>query len=139
MAAPARGHAAALAAGPWAIALFEAQHRVKATLADLHRTLGERDIVIAREVTKRFETIARMPLAEALAWVEGDSDRVRGEFVLLVEGRDPGPRSGGADPRTVLAALLSELPVKQAAALAAKITGARRNDLYAMALEMKDL
>ena len=141
---PAKGAArkarlAALAAGPWAIALFEAPHRVKATLADLHLALGERDVVIAREVTKRFETFARMPLAQAVAWIEADADRARGEFVLLVEGRDPQPQGAGADPRAVLAALLSELPVKQAAALAAKITGARKNELYAMALEMKDL
>jgi len=134
-----RARLEALAAGPWAIALFEAPHRVKATLADLHRALGERDVVIAREVTKRFETFARMPLAGAVAWLEADPDRGRGEFVLLVEGRDPGTRAAGADPRAVLAALLAELPVKQAAALAAKITGARRNELYAMALEMKDL
>jgi 16S rRNA (cytidine1402-2'-O)-methyltransferase len=134
-----RARLQSLADGPWAIALFEAPHRVKATLADLHRALGDRDVVIAREVTKRFETFARMPLADALAWVEADTDRARGEFVLLVEGRDPGQRAGGADPRAVLGALLAELPVKQATALAAKITGARRNALYAMALEMKDL
>ena len=134
-----RARLEALAAGPWAVALFEAPHRLKATLADLHRTLGERDVVIAREVTKRFEAFARVPLAQAVAWLEADADHGRGEFVLLVEGREPGPRAGGADPRAVLAALLAELPVKQAAALASKITGARRNELYAMALEMKDL
>lgn len=134
-----RARLEALAAGPWAIALFEAPHRVKATLADLHRALGDRDVVIAREITKRFETFARVPLAGAAQWIEADADRGRGEFVLVVEGRDPGPRAGAADPRAVLSALLAELPVKQAAALAAKITGARRNDLYAMALEMKDL
>jgi len=134
-----RSRLAALAAGPWAIALFEAPHRVKATLADLHRALGERDVVIARELTKRFESLARLPLAAAGAWIEADADRGRGEFVLLVEGRDPGPRAGAAHPRAVLSALLAELPVKQAVALAAKITGARRNELYAMALEMKDL
>lgn len=126
----------ALAAGPWAIVLFEAPHRVKATLADLHAALGERDVVIAREITKRFETFARMPLAGAVSWIEADADRGRGEFVLVVEGREP---PGGADPRAVLSVLLAELPVKQAAALAAKITGARKNELYAMALEMKDL
>jgi len=134
-----RARLESLAAGPWAIALFEAPHRVKATLSDLHGALGERDVVIAREVTKRFETIARMPLSGARAWVEADPDRERGEFVLLVEGRDPGPHAGAAEPRAVLAALLAELPVKQAAALAAKITGARKNELYAMALQMKDL
>ncbi len=126
---------AALAAGPWAIVLFEAPHRIAQTLADLHAQLGERDVVIGRELTKHFETIARVPLAEARAWVEADADRRRGEFVLVVEGREP--RASGLDPRTVLQALLAELPLKQAVALAAKITGARRNALYAMALDMK--
>jgi 16S rRNA (cytidine1402-2'-O)-methyltransferase len=127
---------AALAAGPWAIALFEAPHRVADTLADLHAALGDRDVVIARELTKKFETIARMPLAAAGAWVAGDDDRRRGEFVLLVEGL-PVDRSSALDPATVLKALLAELPLKQAVALAVKITGARRNDLYPLALTLK--
>jgi len=132
---------AALAAAPWAIVLFEAPHRVAATLADLHAALGDRDVVIARELTKRFETIARVPLREARAWVEADPDRERGEFVLVVEGdagkSRAGPQGPAADPRAVLRALLAELPLKQAVALAAKITGERRNALYAMALDMK--
>jgi len=130
---------AALAAAPWAIVLFEAPHRVAATLADLHAALGDRDVVIARELTKRFETIARVPLREARAWVEADPDRERGEFVLVVEGDagKSGSQAPAADPRAVLRALLAELPLKQAVALAAKITGERRNALYAMALDMK--
>jgi 16S rRNA (cytidine1402-2'-O)-methyltransferase len=127
---------AALAASSWAVVLFEAPHRIARTLGDLHAALGDRDIVIARELTKRFETIARLPLAEARAWVEADDDRRRGEFVLVIEGRDA-EASGGLDPHTVLATLLAELPVKQAVALAVKLTGAKRNELYAMALEIK--
>ena len=134
-----RARLAALAAGPWAIVLFEAPHRVKATLADLHATLGERDVVIGREMTKKFEAFARVPLAGAVEWLEADPDRTRGEFVLVVEGRERASPAGANDPRAVLAALLAELPVKQAATLAAKITGMRKNELYAMALEMKDL
>ena len=138
---PARGaerreRLAELAAGPWAIALFEAPHRIAATLADLHAALGARDVVIARELTKRFETIARVPLAEARAWIEADADRQRGEFVLVVEGR-PVAASSALDPRAVLEVLLAELPVKQAVALAVAITGARRNEVYALALEIK--
>ncbi|MGZ5041740.1 MAG: 16S rRNA (cytidine(1402)-2'-O)-methyltransferase [Usitatibacter sp.] len=131
-----RERLAALAAGPWAIVLFEAPHRIAATLADLHHALGDRDVVIARELTKRFETIARMPLAEARAFVEADDDRRRGEFVLVIEGR-PAARAPGLDPRAVLEALLAELPLKQAVALAAKITSGKRNELYALALELK--
>ena len=131
-----RAKLAALASGPWAVALFEAPHRIAATLKDLHAAFGERDVVIAREITKRFETITRMPLAGAAAWVEADEDRRRGEFVLVIEGREA-REAAGPDPREVLATLLAELPTKQAVALAAKLTGARRNDLYRMALDMK--
>jgi 16S rRNA (cytidine1402-2'-O)-methyltransferase len=127
---------AALAEGPWAIVLFEAPHRVADTLADLHEALGERDVVIARELTKRFETITRMPLARAREFVQADDDRRRGEFVLVIEGR-PVERASGIDSRAVLQALLAELPLKQAVALATKITGAKRNALYALALELK--
>lgn len=127
---------AALAAGPWAIVLFEAPHRVVETVSDLHAALGDRDIVIAREITKKFESIVRMPLREAVVWLEGDDDRRRGEFVLVVEGRPVEPASS-LDPRKVLEALLGELPLKQAVSLATKITGGKRNDLYARALELK--
>jgi 16S rRNA (cytidine1402-2'-O)-methyltransferase len=131
-----RERLAELAASPWAIALFEAPHRVAQTLGDLHEALGERDVVIARELTKKFETITRLPLAGARAWVEADDDRRRGEFVLVVESR-PVAREAGLDPRKVLETLLAELPVKQAVALAVKLTGGKRNELYQMALEMK--
>lgn len=125
-----------LAAGPWAIALFESPHRVEETLADLHAALGERDVVVCRELTKRFETIARVPLAGAVDWVRADENRTRGEFVLVVEGR---PVEGGAavDADKVLRALLEELSVKQAAALAARITGVNRSELYQAALAIK--
>ena len=137
---PAKGAArreklAALAAGPWAIVLFEAPHRVAQTLADLHESLGDRDVVVAREITKRFETIARVPLATAAAWVAENPDRTRGEFVLVVEGKTPIATAN--DPLPVLEALLAELPLKSAVALAVKITGGKRNELYPAALEIR--
>ena len=125
-----------LAAGPWAIALFESPHRIVRTLEDLHAALGDRDVVIARELTKRFETIVRRPLAGAADWVRADPDRARGEFVLVVEGRSAARPS--AEPRALLEALLAELPLKQAVTLAAKVSGARRNELYALALRIKE-
>jgi len=138
---PAKGAArreklATLAASPWAIVLFEAPHRVAATLADLHRALGDRDVVIAREITKKFETLERVPLANAARWVGEAPERTRGEFVLVIEGREP--ESSATDPRAVLEALLAELPVKTAVALAVKLTGGKRNELYEAALKMKD-
>ena len=132
-----RERLAQLAAGPWAIALFEAPHRVAQTLGDLHEALGNRDVVIARELTKKFETIARVPLAEARAWVEADSDRTRGEFVLVIEGR-PVESTPAVDPRKVLETLLAELPLKQAVALAVKLTGGKRNELYQLALSLRN-
>ena len=99
------------------------------------RVLGG-DEVGARELTKRFETIARIPLAQARAGDEADDDRRRGEFVLLVEGRAV-ESAPALDPRRVLEVLLAELPVKQAVALAVALTGARRNEIYALALELK--
>jgi 16S rRNA (cytidine1402-2'-O)-methyltransferase len=131
-----RGKLESLASGPWAIVLYEAPHRISQTLGDLHEALGDRDVVIAREITKKFETIAKVPLADARAWVDADDDRRRGEFVLVIEGRAPQVRDP-LDPKVVLEALLAELPVKQAVALAVKITGGKRNALYAMALGMK--
>jgi 16S rRNA (cytidine1402-2'-O)-methyltransferase len=127
---------ASLAAAPWAIVLFEAPHRVAETLADLHEALGDRDVVIARELTKRFETITRMPLADAHSFVQAHDDRRRGEFVLVIEGR-PVERAAENDPRALLETLLAELPLKQAVALATKITGGKRNALSALALELK--
>ncbi len=131
-----RERLAALAAGPWAIALFESPHRIADTLGDLHAVLGNRDVVVCREVTKMFETITRIPLAEARAWVEGHADRRRGEFVLVVEGR-PVDASPAIDARELLTALLADMPVKSAVALAVKLTGGKKNDLYSLALELR--
>lgn len=120
---------------PWVV--YEAPHRIAASLADLIAMLEpEREIVIARELTKRFEQIVRMPLGEALPWLAADPDRSRGEFVLILAAAPP---REGLDPETlrVLDLLLAELPVKSAARLAAEITGAPRNALYAAALARK--
>ena len=120
------------------LVFYEAPHRVRETVADLVELLdGARHIVFARELTKLFEQVASMPLAEAPAWLAADANRERGEFVLLVSA--PPPREGmDAESERVLAALLAELPVKQAAKLAAEITGQPKNALYARALELKD-
>lgn len=126
-----------LAAIPAALVIYEAPHRIQETVADLAAALEpQRTLVVAREITKLFEQIEAMPLTEASAWLAADENRRRGEFVLIVSG--PPPRSGiDAETERVLAALLSELPVKQAAKLAAVITGASKNDLYQRALQLK--
>jgi len=120
---------------PWPVILYEAPHRVAATLEDLRaRFGGEREIVIARELTKKFEEVARMPLAQALAWLRAHAQREQGEFVLvLAPGAPSAPDALQAE--RVLDILLEALPASEAARLAARISGAPRNALYRKALE----
>jgi 16S rRNA (cytidine1402-2'-O)-methyltransferase len=121
---------------PCALVFYEAPHRILETVADLAAVLGERTLVIARELTKLFESIHSGPLTAALAWLQEDSNRQRGEFVLLVSGAPAGADDGEGE--RVLKLLLAEgLPVKQAAKLAAAITGAAKNMLYERALALK--
>ena len=121
------------------IVLYEAPHRVLECVEDLAAVLGgARGLVVARELTKLFEQIHRCRLDEAAAWLQADPHRQKGEFVLIVEGA-PAEDSGAAaaaatDP--VLRALLAELPLAQAVRLACAITGAKRNAVYARALEL---
>jgi len=127
-----------LAALRYILVLYEAPHRIADTLADLAASFGSsRRIVIARELTKLFETIHECALGEAAAWVAEDANRVKGEFVLIVEGAQEDRDAVMTEARRTLEILLEELPVKQAAALAAKITRARKNELYDLALELK--
>lgn len=117
--------------------LYEAPHRLLECLEDMLDLLGgDRQVVLARELTKTFETIKGAPLSELVEWVRGDSDQQRGECVLVVEGA-PQRDEQALDPEVerILDVLLEELPVKQAAALAAKITGEKKNKLYQIALE----
>jgi len=92
----------------------------------------ERGLVVARELTKRFETIHRCRLGEAPAWLAADTDRARGEFVLIVDAPCATIQAGDdADAHDrMLSTLLAELPVAQAVRLAVKLTGAPRNRLY---------
>ncbi|MDO8958236.1 MAG: 16S rRNA (cytidine(1402)-2'-O)-methyltransferase [Rhodocyclaceae bacterium] len=120
------------------LVFYEAPHRIEETVAALAAQFeAEREIVIARELTKLFEEIVRLPLADAPAWLAADDNHRRGEFVLLVSA--PPPREGlDAESERVLKLLLAELPVKQAAKLTSEITGVAKNDLYQRALEIKD-
>lgn len=116
------------------LVLYEAPHRLLETLSDLQEIFGgERTAVLARELTKLHETIRRAPLDELYAFVAGDSNQTRGECVLLLQGAKAQPGLD-ADSSRVLRLLLDELPLKQAAALAAKITGHKKNELYQLAL-----
>ncbi|SDS70575.1 16S rRNA (cytidine1402-2'-O)-methyltransferase [Halopseudomonas litoralis] len=118
--------------------IYEAPHRLLECLEDLLDLLGsERQVVLARELTKTFETIKGAPLVELVQWVRADADQQRGECVLIIEGAAQSVDSDALDPAAerVLDILLTELPVKQAAALAAQITGLKKNRLYQLALQ----
>jgi len=129
---------AGLARLPFTLVFYEAPHRIAQTLADLAATLGgERQLVIARELTKLFETTHACLLGEAERWLAADSMREKGEFVLIVEGVAGGEAPDRDRARSALAALLAQLPLRQAVDLAVRITGGSRNDLYAMALDLK--
>ncbi|TBV94748.1 16S rRNA (cytidine(1402)-2'-O)-methyltransferase [Azotobacter chroococcum] len=122
---------------PRTLIFYEAPHRLLDCLADLERILGaDRLAVMARELTKAFETFQGLPLGKLRAWVAADGNQQRGECVLLVAGwQAPAENSVPAAALRVLELLLKEMPLKRAAALAAEITGVRKNLLYQAALE----
>lgn len=122
-----------------ALVFYEAPHRIAATLEALAAGLGpERRLVIARELTKRFETIHRSSLGDAAAWLAGDSNRERGEFVLIVEPAAPSPAENGDESDdALLLALLAELPLAQSVRIAVAATAKPRNRVYERALALK--
>lgn len=123
---------------PRTLIFYEAPHRILECLQDMQAVFGdERPALLARELTKTFETLKGMPLAELTAWVAADSNQQRGECVVLVAGwqAPEGEAAVSAEAMRVLDLLLAEMPLKRASALAAEITGVRKNLLYQAALE----
>ncbi|NYT62659.1 16S rRNA (cytidine(1402)-2'-O)-methyltransferase [Alcaligenaceae bacterium] len=122
---------------PAPIVMFESPHRLDAAVKDMLQVCGPaRQLTIARELTKRFEQVVTMPLSEAAAWLAADSHRSQGEFVLIVHQADTTPTEEDIDPSSsvLLDALLETLSVRDAARVAAKVTGLSRDTLYAQAL-----
>lgn len=132
------GAVRALAAQPEALLLLEAPHRIAALLKDL-ALLGPRRLSIGRELTKQFEEIATLTCEAASDWLAAKKERSQGEFALLLhpEAKAEGDDSS-AEGERVLRLLLAELPTKTAVKLAADITGAPRNALYDLALQLKN-
>jgi 16S rRNA (cytidine1402-2'-O)-methyltransferase len=147
---PARGAARrqrlkSLEQEPRTLVLYESPHRVQDTLDDCVEVFGaERLGAVVREITKLHETTYRGSLRELSSLAKSDPDLARGEIVLLIAGAEPlASADAGADGYggaldKALAALLKELPLKQAARLAAQITGARDNEAYKRALLLKE-
>ncbi|MDD4977916.1 MAG: 16S rRNA (cytidine(1402)-2'-O)-methyltransferase [Gallionella sp.] len=122
---------------PYTLVFYEAPHRIVECVNDLCAVLGgERQIVLAREITKLFETIHSCRLSEAAAWLQSDSNQQRGEFVVLVSAAQAQTGIPNEAQRT-LSVLLAELPLKQAVQLAVQITGIGRKELYQLALQLK--
>jgi 16S rRNA (cytidine1402-2'-O)-methyltransferase len=123
---------------PRTLIFYEAPHRILECLEDMQAVFGdERPALLAREISKTFETLKGLPLAELRAWVAADSNQQRGECVVLVAGwqAPEGEAAVSSEALRVLDLLLGEMPLKRAAALAAEITGVRKNLLYQAALE----
>lgn len=119
---------------------YEAPHRILECLQDMQSVFGDQRLaLLARELTKTFETLKGLPLAELADWVAADSNQQRGECVVLVAGwqAPEGDEAVSAEAMRVLNLLLAEMPLKRAAALAAEITGVRKNLLYQVALEQQ--
>ena len=129
-----------LAHEPRTLIFYETPHRIVESLNDMVAAFGpERGAVLAREITKQYETIHAAPLGELARWVETHREQQMGEIVMLVHGATAAQDSEAvAEGERVLRLLLKELPVSQAAALAAEITGQRKNALYELALQLKN-
>ena len=136
-----RGALQAAAAAPGCQVLFEAPHRIEALLAGLCEAAPDRRITLCRELTKQFETIVTLAAADAPGWLAADANRSRGEFVVVLHALPAPARADDdalpAEAERLLLPLLRDLPLKQAVALAAELSGAPRNALYQRALVLK--
>jgi 16S rRNA (cytidine1402-2'-O)-methyltransferase len=122
--------------------LFEAPHRIASLVDVLAAAAPQRRVTLCRELTKQFETIVTLPAADGPAWLAADANRSRGEFVLVLHAL-PAPAAADADALPaealrLLGPLLRDLPLKQAVALAAELSGAPRNALYQRALALRE-
>jgi 16S rRNA (cytidine1402-2'-O)-methyltransferase len=120
------------------LVIYEAPHRLRETLEDLAASFGGgRPAAVARELTKKFETVYRGTLESLARQAATDPDMVRGEIVVVVQGAEREISAAEVDADRVLRTLLEELPVAQAAKLAAQLTGRPRKELYERALRLR--
>ncbi|MDR2366326.1 MAG: 16S rRNA (cytidine(1402)-2'-O)-methyltransferase [Zoogloeaceae bacterium] len=123
---------------PYALVFYEAPHRVLESVADMAAILGaERALLIAREISKTFETLHRLPLNKAVDWLRADPMRQKGEFTLIVSGATAKENAPETAERLLRLFLAEDLPIKQASKLAATLSGRNKNELYARALTIR--
>ncbi|MEW6981218.1 16S rRNA (cytidine(1402)-2'-O)-methyltransferase [Colwelliaceae bacterium 6471] len=123
---------------PRTMVFYDAPRRAIDTIADIVEVLGEsRYVVIARELTKTFETIHSDTAINLLTWLQADPNQLKGEMVLIIEGYHVDPSAIQPHVIDTLKLLLEELPPKKACAIAAKIYGVKKNALYELALNLK--
>jgi 16S rRNA (cytidine1402-2'-O)-methyltransferase len=133
-----RQRLASLAPETVTLVFYESSHRIVDTLDDMAECLGPgREVVVARELTKVFETVRTGTAGMLSQQLAEDLDQQKGEFVVMVAGDTPEDTALDAQTRQTLAVLVEELPLKQAAVLAARITGVAKNRLYDYGLEIK--
>ena len=122
------------------VILYESPHRILASVTDMIEQLGgERTVVLARELTKTYETIYESSLDKLLLWLRADMNQQKGEMVILIKAADNQiTDQDEVEIERILRLLLDELPLKQAALLTAKITGRHKNDIYSRALALKE-
>ena len=136
---PRRSYLQALKSEQRTLVFYVSCHRIVDTLKDMEAVFGgHRQAVMARELTKTFETLHKAALSELLAWVEQDSNQQKGEIVILLEGAQQQGDEEQVLLNRLMPVLVEELPVKQAARIAARVTGLNKNELYRHALALKE-
>lgn len=121
------------------VVLLESSHRIKASVKDAVEVLGaNREMVLARELTKLYETVISGSAESVLKILEADANQCKGEFVLMLKGVEAEQAAEQLDAVPMLKELMQHLPLKKAAAVVAKLTGQRKNDLYELGLNFKD-
>ena len=128
----------ALAAQPLTTVLFEAPHRIEALVAALASACPARPVTLARELTKQFESVHTDAASALPAWLAADPHRSRGEFVVVLHALAVADLDAGdAEVERLLGVLMRELPLRQAAALAAELSGRPRKQVYQAALDRR--
>jgi 16S rRNA (cytidine1402-2'-O)-methyltransferase len=132
-------HLSALLNEPRTMIFYESTHRLLDTLQDMQAIWGgDKHIVLAKELTKTWETIVNYPIKDLISWLQDDSNRQKGEFVLIAEGYHKTDDTIDAKAINTLKILLKELPLKKAAAITAEIYGLKKNQLYQLGLTFEN-